>query len=287
VWPSIYPGDEIIGRWIDTPGVHIVEIRGEKNNIPLDASKNIAGITASAVLKHAGEEKRGLELKIYKHIQGGSGLGSSAASACAAAMLVNELLNHPLEKRDLIPFALDGEMIASGSRPWRQCRPIHAGWLNAHSDIHTYDYHRIYTPPGLFMAILLPGYSIQTKEARMILKQEVPLQDMVRQAANLGSLVIGMNNGDLGLIQRSLEDVVIEPQRKHLILHFDKIKETALRLGALGCSISGAGPAIFALCQEKTLATEIASAMNAIYLAEKIEARTFAAGISQEGTLLM
>jgi len=281
------PGDEIIGRWIDTPGVHIVEIRGEKNNIPLDASKNIAGITASAVLKHAGEEKRGLELKIYKHIQGGSGLGSSAASACAAAMLVNELLNHPFEKRDLIPFALDGEMIASGSRHGDNVVPSMLGGLMLIRDIHSYDYHRIYTPPGLFMAILLPAYSIQTKEARMILKQEVPLQDMVRQAANLGSLVIGMNNGDLGLIERSLEDVVIEPQRKHLILHFDKIKETALRLGALGCSISGAGPAIFALCQEKTLAEEIASAMKAIYLAEKIEARTFEAGISQEGTLLM
>jgi len=281
------PGDEIIGRWIDTPGVHIVEIRGEKNNIPQDASKNIAGITASAVLKHVGEEKRGLELKIYKHIQGGSGLGSSAASACAAAVLVNELLNHPLEKRDLIPFALDGEMIASGSRHGDNVVPSMLGGLMLIRDIHSYDYHRIYTPPGLFMAILLPAYSIQTKEARSILKPDVPLQDMVRQAANLGSLVIGMSNGDLGLIQRSLEDLVIEPQRKHLILHFDKIKETALRLGALGCSISGAGPAIFALCQELTLATEIASAMHAIYSAEKIEAKTFVAGINQEGTLLM
>src|SRR6187455_2440910 len=224
------PGDEIIGRWIDTPGVHIVEIRGEKKNIPQDASKNIAGITASAVLKHVGEEKRGLELKIYKHIQGGSGLGSSAASACAAAVLVNELLNHPLEKRDLIPFALDGEMIASGSRHGDNVVPSMLGGLMLIRDIHSYDYHRIYTPPGLFMAILLPAYSIQTKEARSILKPDVPLQDMVRQAANLGSLVIGMSNGDLGLIQRSLEDLVIEPQRKHLILHFDKIKETALRL---------------------------------------------------------
>jgi len=264
-----------------------VEIRGEKKNIPQDASKNIAGITASAVLKHVGEEKRGLELKIYKHIQGGSGLGSSAASACAAAVLVNELLNHPLEKRDLIPFALDGEMIASGSRHGDNVVPSMLGGLMLIRDIHSYDYHRIYTPPGLFMAILLPAYSIQTKEARSILKPDVPLQDMVRQAANLGSLVIGMNNGDLGLIQRSLEDLVIEPQRKHLILHFDKIKETALRLGALGCSISGAGPAIFALCQELTLATEIASAMHAIYSAEKIEAKTFVAGINQEGTLLM
>ena len=280
------PCDEIIGRWIDTPGVHIVEIRGEKKDIPLDASINIAGITASSVLKHVGEETRGLELKIHKHIQGGSGLGSSAASACAAAVLVNELLNNPFEKRDLIPFALDGEMIASGSRHGDNVVPSMLGGLMLIRDIHSYDYHRIYTPPGLFMAILLPARSIQTKEARMILKPDVPLQDMVRQAANLGSLVIGMGNGDLGLIQRSLEDLIIEPQRKHLIPHFDKIKETALRLGALGCSISGAGPAIFALCQELTLATEIASAMNAIYLAEKIEAKTFVAGMSQEGTLL-
>jgi homoserine kinase len=280
------PCDEIIGRWVDAPGVHIVEIRGENKGIPYEADKNIAGITATSLLKHLGENKRGLELKIHKHIQGGSGLGSSAASACATAVLVNELLHHPFEKRDLIPFALDGEMMASGSRHGDNVVPSMIGGLVLIRDILTYDYHRVYTPPGLFMAILLPAQSINTKDARILLKPEVPLGDMVKQAANLGSFVIGMNNGDLGLIQRSLVDLVIESQRKHLIPHFDKIKETALSLGALGCSISGAGPAIFALCQEKTLASEIAAAMNNIYKDQKIEARTFVAGIHPEGTML-
>jgi len=280
------PCDEIIGRWVDRPGVHIIEIHGEKDNIPLEADKNIAGITATSLLKAVGEEGRGIELKIHKHIQGGSGLGSSASSACAAAVLVNELLNHPFEKRELIPFALDGEMIASGSRHGDNVVPSMLGGLILIRDILTYDYHRIYTPPGLFMAILLPTFSLSTKEARMILKSEVPLRDMVRQAANLGSFVIGMHNSDLGLIQRSLEDLVIEPQRKHLIPHFDKIKAVAVNMGALGCSISGAGPAIFALCQEKTMAKEIAAAMNKIYADEKPAARTFVAGINPEGTIL-
>jgi len=280
------PCDEIIGRWVDEPGVRIVEIRGEKKHIPQEAEKNIAGITAMALLNHLGEQGRGLELKIHKHIQGGSGLGSSASSACAAAVLVNELLNHPLEKRDLIPFALDGEMTASGARHGDNVVPSMLGGLFLIRDIFSLDYHRIYTPPGLFMAILLPSFLLETKGARAILQPEVPLKDMVRQAANLGSFIVGMNNGDLDLIHRSLEDVVIEPQRKHLIPHFDKVKETAMQLGALGCSISGAGPAIFAMCQEKTQASEIAAAMNKIYKEQKIEAQTFVAGINNEGTIL-
>lgn len=136
------------------------------------------------------------------------------------------------------------------------------------------------------MAILLPDLSISTKAARQILRPDVPLQSMVRQGANLGAFVIGMHNGDLDLIRRSLEDVVIEPQRKHLIPHFDHIKETALGMGALGCSISGAGPAIFALCQEKTQATEMAAAMQRVYDEHKLGARHFACAIQQEGTIL-
>jgi homoserine kinase len=280
------PSDEIIGKWIDLPGVHIISITGQKKEIPLDPLKNIAGITAHALLKHAGEEKRGLELRMHKHIPAGSGLGSSASSATAAAVLVNELLNHPFEKRDLVPFALEGEMVASGARHGDNVVPALIGGLILIRDIHQLDYHRIYTPPGLFMAILLPGLNIPTKQARSILSPEIPLTQMVKQAANLGSFVIGMHNGDLDLIHRSLEDHVIEHQRKHLIPHFDKIKETALHMGALGCSISGAGPAIFALCQEKQLAGDIAAAILKVYTDQKLEARSFVGAINHEGTTL-
>ena len=279
--------DEIIGRWVDEPGVHIVEMKGYKKGIPYEADQNIAGITATSLLKYLGEESRGLELRINKNIPGGSGLGSSAGSATAAAVLVNELLNRPLDKKALIPFALDGEVCASGSRHGDNIVPAMIGGLVLIRDINTYDYHRIYTPPGLFMAILLPDILISTKTARSILRPEVPLELMVHQAANLGAFVIGMHNSNLELVKRSMEDFIIEAQRKHLIPHFDKIKETALKLGALGCSISGAGPAIFALCQEKLMATDIATAMKQIYDQHKIESRTFVGAINLEGTVLM
>src|SRR6187551_82280 len=279
--------DEIIGRLVDEPGVRIVEMTGYKKEIPYEANQNVAAITATSLLKYLGEEGRGIELRIHKNIPGGSGLGSSAASATAAAVLVNELLNRPLDKRALIPFALDGEVIASGARHGDNIVPAMIGGLVLIRDINTYDYHRIDTPSGLFMAILLPDILISTKSARSILRPDVPLESMVRQAANLGSFVIGMHNSNLELVKRSMEDYVIEAQRKHLIPHFDKIKETAMKLGALGCSISGAGPAIFALCQEKLMATDIASAMKQIYDQHKLESRTFVGAFNLEGTVLV
>jgi homoserine kinase len=280
------PCDEIVGRWSDTPGVRITEIKGYKTGIPHEADKNIAAITATALLEHVGERGRGLELRLHKHIQAGSGLGSSAGSATAAAVLVNELLNRPLEKRELIPFAMEGEITASGTRVGDNVVSSMIGGLILIRDILTYDYHRIYTPPGLFMAVLLPAIAINTKESRSLLKQEVALDASIRQAANLGAFVIGMQNSDLDLIRRSMTDHIIEPQRKHLIPHFDEIKETALKMGALGCSISGAGPAVFALCQEKLNAQDIATALQRISVARGMEARTFVAGINHEGAIL-
>jgi homoserine kinase len=276
--------DEITGRWSDTPGVRIVEISGYKKDIPLSAEKNIAAITANALLHHLDEKGRGLELKIHKHIPAGSGLGSSASSATCAAVLVNELLNRPLEKKELIPFALEGEVAASGSRHGDNVIPAMIGGLILVRDINTYDYHRIYTPPGLYMAILLPDVMIATKSAREILKPNVPLRDMIHQSANLGSFVIGMHNGDFELISRSMHDLVIEPQRKHLIPYFDELQNTALQHGALGCSISGAGPAVFALCREKLMASDLVTAMNEIYKRHGLEARTIVGTINHEGT---
>lgn len=278
------PSDEIIGRWSTTPGVRIISLTGYKEGIPIDAENNIAGITATSLLKYLGEESRGLELKIHKHIPGGSGLGSSASSATAVAVLVNELLNRPLEKKELMPFALEGEMLASGAKHGDNVVPAMMGGLMLIRDIHVLDYHRVYTPAGLYVAVLLPDILIQTKSARSILKPEVPLVDMIRQTANLGALIIGMQQGNLELISRSMQDHVIEHQRKHLIPHFDEIKEAALITGALGCSISGAGPAIFALCQEKFQGENVVVSMKKIYNQLKLSSRAFVTSINYIGT---
>lgn len=278
-----YPGDEIVGRWVNRPGIHIVEIKGYKKDIPKDPALNIAGVTATALLKHLGEDGRGLELKIKKNIPAGSGLGSSASSATAAAVLVNELLNKPLEKRELIPFAIQGELLASGTPVGDNVVASMIGGLVFIRDIETYDFHRIYMPPGLFMAVLLPDIPIHTKAARTILKPDVSLSMMIKQSANLGAFVLGMQNSDLNLIRRSMQDLVIEPQRSQQIPHFYVVQKAALERGALGCSMSGAGPAIFAFCQEKLQAQGIAEAMQKVYNDHSLDAISFVAGINQEG----
>ena len=146
------PCDEIIGRWTDTPGIRITEITGRKSGIPTDPAQNVAGKTAMALLRHVGETGRGLELRIHKHIPGGSGLGSSGASAAAAAHLVNEMLGRPLDKRDLVPLAVEGEQLASITPVGDNVIPSLLGGLMLIRDIDSFDFHRIYTPPGLVMA---------------------------------------------------------------------------------------------------------------------------------------
>ncbi|HJW27749.1 MAG TPA: homoserine kinase, partial [Saprospiraceae bacterium] len=280
------PCDEIIGGLTDKPGVTISEITGYKKGISPDPIANTAGVAVNALLNHLGETGRGISLRIHKHIQGGSGLGSSAASAVAAVMVTNELLNHPLEKRELIPFAIQGELLASGTPVGDNVVPSMLGGLMLIRDITTYDYHRIYTPPGLFITVLLPDFVITTQASRSVLQSTVPLPTMIQQSANLGAFIIAMNTGDLDLIARSMKDLIIEPQRAPLIPHFDLLKESALKLGALGCSISGSGPAVFALCQEKTQAEELSVAMKKIYDTYKIEARSFVCGINPVGAIL-
>jgi homoserine kinase len=283
------PSDEIIGSVSDQPGVRITSITGDKKDIPLalDPAKNIAAITASALLHATDNLNMGIDLRIKKNIPGGSGLGSSASSATAAAVLVNELLGNPFEKRALIPYAVEGEIVASGTKHGDNVVPAMLGGLMLIRDIESLDYHRIFTPKGLFVAVLLPEILIPTKSARAILRQEVPLKDVVKQTANIGALIIAMHTGDLDLISRSMQDHIIESQRKHLIPHYDEVKDKALELGALACNISGAGPAVYALCHERSLTTDIANAMQHVYDAHKIAARSYAAGINHEGTVLM
>lgn len=281
------PCDEVIGYWSETPGVRIASVTGRKEGIPVDPLSNTAGVAVLSLLEHLGEKGRGVELKIHKHIQGGSGLGSSAASAVSAVVLVNSLLNNPLEKQALIPFAIEGEKLASVTPVGDNVVPEMLGGLHLIRDIAVNDHHRIYTPPGLFVAVLLPDFIVSTRQGRALLSQEVPLEIMVRQSANLGAFIIGMNTGDLDLIGRSMRDLVIEPQRKPYIPHFDRLQAMAMEMGALGCSISGTGPAVFALCPEKGLAEEIAYGMARIYDKHGLACRKLVCGIHPEGAQLM
>lgn len=277
------PGDEVIARFSDEKGLRIIEITGAKGKLPYEVEKNTASIAALALLRHLGEEDRGIDLTIHKKMPFGSGLGSSAASAVAGAFAVNELLRRPLEKRDLLPFAMEGEQYASGGYHADNVAPSLLGGMTLVRDSASLDVHRVFVPQGLFITVVHPKVEILTKDARAILADTVSLHAATQQAANMGAFIIGMHRTDFDLIKRSLQDVLIEPQRSKLIPGFDAVKAAALEAGALGCSISGSGPSIFAISPNSLVAEEVAKGMEGIYDGLKINCTVYQSGINMEG----
>ena len=280
-----HPGDEVTVRFSDKPGLRITLISGAENKLPYDPVKNTAGFSALKLLEHLGETGRGIEMELHKKMPIGSGLGSSAASAVAGVFAVNELLGRPLEKKDLLPFAMQGEFLASGGMHADNVAPCLLGGLLLIRDHETLDVHRLPVLPGMYATVIYPQVEVLTKDARSILSDAVPLKKFIQQNANLGAFIIGMYNSDLGLIGRALQDVVIEPQRAKLIPHFYEVKEAALKAGALGCSISGAGPSIFALSANRQNAEEVGEAMKRVFSNAKIEHELFISPINQKGAV--
>jgi homoserine kinase len=279
------PGDEIFARFSDQKGLRISMITGVKEKLPYSIDKNTAGVAAQHLLKHLGETDRGIELEIHKKMPFGSGLGSSAASAAAGVMAVNELLNRPLEKRALLPFAVLGEQAADGAYHADNVAPSLLGGMVFIRNNQELDVHRLPVPEGIYATVIYPKVKVLTKEAREILSPTVSLDQTIEQTGNIGGLIIGLYNGDLGLISRSLKDVIIEPQRAQLIPHFYEVKEAVLNQGALGCSISGAGPSVFALSANSLIAENAGQIMEEIFQNNGIETQLFISPINQDGAI--
>ena len=207
------PGDEIIARFSETPGLKITKITGAKGKLPYDLENNTAGFAALKLLEHLGEEKRGIEMEIHKKMPFGSGLGSSAASAVAGVMAINELFNRPLTKREILPFAVLGEQVADGAYHADNVAPSLLGGMILIRNNKDLDVHRIHLPKGLFASVIYPEIKILTKDAREVLSDTVPLKSCIEQSGNLAGLIVGLFNSNFDLISRSLNDVIIEPQR--------------------------------------------------------------------------
>jgi len=275
------PGDEIIGKLSNKPGVHITNIYGDKGKLSKETMLNTASVAAQKFLDHLGDPSIGIEMEIYKKMPFGSGMGSSAASAAAGVMLANELLKRPLRKRELLPFAVLGEQVADGSYHGDNVAPSLLGGIIFIRDNASLDFHRVMCPPGLYATVVHPKIKILTKDARDILSDSVSLKQHIAQNGNLGGLIIGLNNGDFDLIKRSLQDVIIEPQRAALIPGFHDVQEAALKENVLGCSISGAGPAIFALSNNNLIAENAGEAMQKAFLKHKIESTVYLSKINR------
>jgi len=255
------PGDEVILRRKATPGVTIGKITGDDGRLPLDPTLNTAGVSVLALLEHLRAEQ-GIEIELHKHMPLGSGLGSSAASSVASVFAANALLGNPLQKIDLLPFALEGERVACGSAHADNAAPALLGGFVLIRSYAPLDVIHIPTPPDLYCTLIHPNIEIRTEDARKILKKTIRFHDAIVQWGNIAGLIAGLMQEDYALIGRSMQDVIIEPIRSILIPQFQEIKAAALEAGALGCSISGSGPSMFALSTSAAIAADTGKAMQ-------------------------
>jgi homoserine kinase len=256
-------GDEMIFRKSTEKGIKITKITGA--DLPLATEKNVAGVAALSLIKELNLDF-GFEIEIHKKIKAGSGIGSSSASAAGAVFGINELLGRPFTKNELVNFAMKGEEVASGSEHADNVAPCLLGGFTLVRGYNPLDVIRINSPTELYAVVLHPHIELKTADARAVLQPMISLKDVITQTGNLGGLIAGLYTNDYQLIGRSLQDVIIEPMRKHLIPNFDEVKNRALQNGALGAGISGAGPSIFALCKGQEIAEKVAFAMSEGYL---------------------
>jgi homoserine kinase len=238
-------GDRVTVSRSSQPGVRITAISGVPEELPLEAERNTAG-SALMAMQQALNPGFGFEMQIQKGIPLGSGLGGSAASAVGAVVAANALLPEPCSKLELLKFAMQGEKVASGSLHVDNIAPSLFGGLVLTVGIDHPRVKQIPVPAGIKSVIVHPHMFLSTKQARAILKRTVELSDFVWQTANLAGFISGCYTDDLDMIRASFQDVVIEPQRQALIPGFNDVRQAAMDAGALGCSISGAGPTMFA-----------------------------------------
>lgn len=254
-------GDRVTVRRTDRPTVEILDIVGCDEPLPLEPDRNTA--TAGLLtLIEALDLPFGFAVHIEKAIPLGSGMGGSAASAVGAMVAANALLDEPLTLSELLRFALVGEAVASGSAHADNLAPGLFGGLTLVRSMAPADVLKIPVPPEIRCVLVRPHLRVNTRDARAVLPRQIPVSLHVQQSANLAGFVYGCLTSDLELIRRSFVDLLAEPHREHLIPGFGAAKQAALDADALGCSISGAGPSLFAWCAGERTAEEVRAAMT-------------------------
>lgn len=280
------PGDEILLKTKPAPGIRISEITGDNGKLSYDPSLNTAGVAIQGLLDFL-DSSQGFDITLHKKMPFSSGMGSSAASAVAGVFAANALLDSPLSKRELLPFAIEAERIACGSPIADNVAAALLGGFVLIREFDPLDIVSIDTPADLFCTLLHPEIEIKTLDARNILRKEISLKNAIRQWGNVGGLIAGLMKSDYGLISRSMKDVIIEPIRSLLIPGFDEATKAARDAGALGAGISGSGPSIFALSKGQETAEKVSREMKNIYDNLKIESTVFVSGINRQGPVVL
>lgn len=274
-------GDEMTFTKTEKKGVKISQITGVRG-LSLDPTINAAGVVVLAMLQQH-PVNFGIEITMHKGFSPGSGLGSSAASSAGAAFGVNKLLGSPFSLLELTKFSMLGEEAACGTPIADNVAAAIFGGFVLIRNYDPLDIIKLPVPNNLKLVAIHPQIEVKTKDARDVLPDKVPLKSAITQWANVGGLVSGLYTNDYQLISNSLTDVIVEPARKHLIPHFDLVKNKAIKAGALGAGISGAGPTIFALCNGDESVVKVKDAIQNAYADKNIDFTLFSSNINQEG----
>jgi homoserine kinase len=246
-------GDRVRARRASEPGVVLSKIEGDGGKLPREVDRNTAGVAVVELLRRHAPEA-GIELELVKGLPLGSGLGSSGASAVAAVVAVDAVLELGLSHEQLVDVARHAEGVACGAAHPDNVAPAVVGGIVLIPSVDPLRLISLPVPRGLWFAIYTPGVSVPTAQARAVLPAEVSLQAAVRQSARLALLVHALHRQDFTLLGEAIVDDIVEPARAQLIPGFLDAKVACYEAGALACSISGAGPTTFALTADETRA---------------------------------
>ena len=266
------------------PGVRLGAVSGLVSSLPDSPRTNTALAAAKAVLD-AADAPFGIRLSIDKGVPMAAGMGGSAASAVAGAAAANALLGAPFAIPDLLAFALEGERIASDPPHWDNVMASLLGGLVIAARETPPLVQRLKAPAGIVSILLHPAVRVETRMARDILASDVPMRLAVEHSRRVAAFVAGCAVGDLDLIRAGLEDILVEPQRAHLLPVLPDVKRAALAAGALGCSFSGSGPSVFAWATEGD-ASRVEDAMAWAFVEAGIAARAYRAPVDSPGVVV-
>lgn len=291
---NLGPGFDILGMAIEGAGDILrmniapgdsLGIRNESGlPLPDDIENNVITPALRAMLDAWGGSLS-VEVTILEKIRPGSGIGSSSASSAAAVVGLNELLGKPFDERQLITFAMEGERLVSGGTAHADnAGPAVAGGIVLIRGYDPLDYIRIPVPERLCAAVIHPHITVNTLESRAVMRKDIPQRDAVTQWGNVGGLVAGLLTSDMGLVGRSLKDVIAEPYRKHFIPGYDELKAAlASAEGVLGSNIAGSGPSVFALCNGPEAAAKAGEVMTGHFKNIGVAADLYAGPVSEQG----
>jgi homoserine kinase len=288
---NLGPGYDVFGLGLDAleDRVRITKASGRSRRITIrvsgEKSMSIPSVTeynsAGLVIKKMSEDfdiNDDLDVNIIKQVPAGFGLGSSAASAAAAAVAFDRLFYLKIQKPKMIEYAAEGEIASAGARHYDNVSGAILGGFVIVRTIPELEFIKLDPPRDLVLVIAIPTIKVsnrKTEVARSVLPKEVPLKSVVRNVSNASTIVAGFILKDIRMIAKGVDDVIVEPARKHLIPSYDAVKNNALKSGALAVTISGAGPSMISFLETSKNGKRVADSMAAGFKESRIKSRIF------------